>query len=288
MKDLNFQLKQMCEQNRNGSYSTQHTRHLILQDVANQLDAAGFKRMDATSLKPKHVDWLVEKWKGEDLTHGTIKNRLSAIRWWSGKINKQNVVRRTNEEYGVEKRCYITNVSKSRELDYQKLAKVSDENIKLSLQLQSAFGLRREEAIKFTPSFADKGDHIELKSTWTKGGKSRTVPITTEAQRQLLDTLHEKVGGASLIPSERNYVEQLRIYERQTLVNGLHKNHGLRHHYAQDRYFVMTERLAPAAGGKKSNELTKEEKAQDGIVRLAISKELGHEREQVTAIYLGR
>ena len=38
----------------------------------------------------------------------------------------------------------------------------------MSLELQQAFGLRREEAIKFIPSFADRGDHLVLKASWTK------------------------------------------------------------------------------------------------------------------------
>ena len=51
----------------------------------------------------------------------------------------------------------------------------------MSLELQSAFGLRREEAIKFAPRYADKGDHLLLKASWTKGGKARTIPVRTKA-----------------------------------------------------------------------------------------------------------
>jgi integrase len=53
----------------------------------------------------------------------------------------------------------------------------------MSLELQQAFGLRREEAMNFQPSFADRGDHIMLKASWTKGGKERIIPVRTEAQR---------------------------------------------------------------------------------------------------------
>jgi integrase len=50
----------------------------------------------------------------------------------------------------------------------------------MSLRLQRAFGLRREEAIKLQPRWADRGDHLQLKASWTKGGRERTVPIRTE------------------------------------------------------------------------------------------------------------
>jgi integrase len=158
----------------------------------------------------------------------------------------------------------------------------------MSLALQQAFGLRREEAIKFMPGYADRGDHLILKASWTKGGKERTVPIRTAEQRELLDRAHKLAGRGSLIPGNRNYVQQLRIYEGQTLRAGLSQLHGLRHAYAQQRYEELTGWKAPAAGGPLSKTLTPEQRDQDREVRLIISKELGHEREQITAVYLGR
>lgn len=64
--------------------------------------------------------------------------------------------------------------------------------------------------------------------------------------------------------------------------------HGLRHHYAQNRYLTLTGWKAPAAGGISSRELTPLQRSQDRIARQIISRELGHERTQITATYLGR
>jgi len=64
--------------------------------------------------------------------------------------------------------------------------------------------------------------------------------------------------------------------------------HGLRHAYAQRRYEELTGWQSPAASGPSSKSLTQEQRDQDREVRLIISRELGHEREQVTAVYLGR
>ncbi|MCP4407497.1 MAG: integrase, partial [Gammaproteobacteria bacterium] len=64
--------------------------------------------------------------------------------------------------------------------------------------------------------------------------------------------------------------------------------HGLRHAYAQDRYAEMTGWAAPTAGGPTSKALSRAEKVVDREARLTISCELGHEREQITAVYLGR
>ena len=56
MRDLNYQLKQLCRRNRDGSYATQAKRmhHLML--IAKQQAALGFRGMNARSLIPKHVE----------------------------------------------------------------------------------------------------------------------------------------------------------------------------------------------------------------------------------------
>ena len=64
--------------------------------------------------------------------------------------------------------------------------------------------------------------------------------------------------------------------------------HGHRHQYAQERYRELTGWDAPAAGGPASRTLTPAQKEIDRAARLTISEELGHEREQVTAVYLSR
>jgi len=157
----------------------------------------------------------------------------------------------------------------------------------MSLELQRAFGLRREEAIKFAPSYADQGDHLLLKASWTKGGKARTIPVRTLDQREVLDRAHRLAGGGSLIPSDRNYRQQLRVYERHTANAGLSKLHGLRHQYAQDRYEELNGWKAPAAGGPPARALSAEKRALDREARLIISRELGHERPGVVAVYCG-
>ena len=288
MRNLNYQLKQLCRQNRDGSYSTQskRTHHLML--IANQLHALGFHGMNAGSLKPKHVDELVKQWLEQNLSTGTIKNRMAVLRWWAQKVDKQNVVARSNDHYGIPNRQFVTNTSKAKTLNTRDLEKIPDPHIRMSLQLQQAFGLRREEAIKFQPGFADQGDHIRLKASWTKGGKSRTIPIRTDVQRELLDRIRKQIGSGSLIPPDRSYVQQLRVYERLTANAGLSRMHGLRHDYAQRRYEELTGWKSPASGGPTARALTEEQKLIDQKTRLVISLELGHLREQILSLYIGR
>ena len=287
MKGLNHQLKQLCRHNREGSYGTQVRRERELTLMANQLHEIGFRGMNSHSLKPKHVEALVGHWLEKEVAAGTIKNRMAAVRWWARKVNRQNVVARSNDHYGIPNRIFVTGSSKAKSVSAAQLEKVRDQHVRMSLELQQVFGFRREEAIKFMPSYADQGDHLTLKPSWTKGGKARTLPIRTPEQREVLDRVHKLAGKGSLIPSSRNYVQQVRIYEGHTLRAGLSKMHGLRHAYAQQRYEKLTGRKSAAAGGPPSKSLTREQRDQDHHARLLISRELGHERRQVISIYLG-
>jgi len=104
----------------------------------------------------------------------------------------------------------------------------------------------------------------------------------------VLDEAKAFAGRGSLIPADKTYVEQLRRFEYQCETAGIHRVHGHRHQYAQTRYRELTGWAAPAAGGPRSKELTRAQKAVDQEARLAISRELGHDRIQISSIYLGR
>ena len=179
-------------------------------------------------------------------------------------------------------------MSKANEVTKEQSSHVTDPFTKASLRLQREFGLRREESIKIQPAWADLGDRLRLKDSWTKGGKYREVPIVTAAQRAALDDAKTLAGKGSLIPNGMRYKDQLERFKAQCAKAGICRVHGLRHHWAQERYEALTGWKAPACGGPTSKQLTHEQKARDREVRLLISKALGHEREGVSAVYLGR
>jgi len=63
--------------------------------------------------------------------------------------------------------------------------------------------------------------------------------------------------------------------------------HGLRHQYAQLRYQELTGWPCSHCGEPKAKTLDKEQREIDKQARLTISKELGHERLSIVAIYCG-
>lgn len=73
------------------------------------------------------------------------------------------------------------------------------------------------------------------------------------------------------------------------------KLHGLRHAYAQRRYFELTKQYdaqhtgwqSPINGGKDTSLLNQQERDIDRRVRAIISRELGHSRIAIVKIYCG-
>ncbi len=287
MDDLTYTLRQLCLRNRDGSHATQADRQRSLSQAAHQLREACFRQMRATSLKGKHVEALLQRWQAEGLSTGTLKNRMAHLRWWAEKVGKAGILPADNTKLGIPERRYVTNESKAKELG-DRLDRISDPHVRMSLRLQAAFGLRREESIKFQPRYADRGDHIAIKGSWAKGGRDRTVPITTPEQRAVLDEAHRLAGLGSLIPSHKTYIQQRHVYDGQCKAAGLSNMHGLRHRYAQMRYEVLTGWKAPAVGGPSVGRLSPTQRMQDNSVRQTISRELGHERVQITSTYLGK
>lgn len=288
MRTLNYELKQLCYRNRDGSFATQADRLRMLQLSANQLHESGFRDLRANGLKPKHIEALSSRWQAEGLNPGTIKNRMVELRWWAQKVGKAGIMADDNKAYGIPDRQLVSTANRARTLTATELARITDPYTAVSLKLQAAFGLRRAESIKLQPSWADRGDKLVLKASWCKGGREREVPIRTTAQRQVLNEARRLSQGGSLIPRERRFIDQLQRFKHQCSVAGIHRVHGHRHAYAQARYLEITGWKAPAAGGPTSKSLAPEQRELDREARITVSRELGHEREQVTAVYLGR
>jgi len=282
---------QICRRNCDGSFATQSNRREMLAFFTRELREIGYKvnNLNPQDLKGRHVNALVKKWQLEEKSIGTIKNRMSVLRWLFEKIGKSEVIK-SNAVYNIENRQYVTNQNKSISISDLDLSKV-DPFIAQSLRLQDCFGLRREESMKFQPVFAIDGQDVEnakyirLKSSWTKGGRARTIPILSEKQRQELRNALNLVQSGSLIPPSKTYKSHLSIFEAVTHELGIGRTHGLRHGYAQSRYFFLMNIPCPAVGGHR--ELSAQEKEKDRIVRLQISEELGHSRINITSIYLG-
>lgn len=284
MNNLAMALVRLTKHNRDGAFATQANRRRGLVAIANELYGHGFKLPHARSLKPKHIQKLVTGWQSAGLSTGTIKNRLGWLRWWAAKVNKTSVLPRTNAELGLSKRQAART---NRAQTGNNLAKLSNPRMQAALEAMQHFGLRLEEALKLRPALADQHTQLMLKGSWTKGGRPRSIPIRTAEQRALLKQLHQLAGTGSMIPTKQSYIAYRKRFEAELSKQDIKNVHGLRHAYAQQRYFELTGRPCPLAGGKLITQLTKQEQQQDRQARRMISGELGHARLSITRVYLG-
>ena len=255
--------------------------------IARELHELGFRHMNTRSLKPKHVEALVESWKERGLTVGTLKVYMTHLRWWAEKVRKNSVIPRRNADLGIPYRSQIATESRSITMDESMFATIKVEWLRYALRLQQELGLRKEEAMKFRPGYAIQHDHIRLKGSWCKGGRPRVIPICTTKQRELLDELANRFEEGSLIPSHLSYKQARQKYESTTYKAGWRKLHGLRHGYAERRYEALVGWPPPVLGGPHRKELSDLDLQIDTKARLALSRELGHNRIEVTFTYLG-
>lgn len=155
MRDLNWDLLQ--RQRRTGSYATRRDRSYAPAQMANTLHEVGYPGLRANGLKGKHIEALLRDWSDRGPSNATMMNRMAHVRWWADQVGKGNMVK-ANAEYGIGPRSHVSDGARRRDLDEGKLVLVKDAHVRMALRLQAGFGLRREEAIKFSPSYADRGD----------------------------------------------------------------------------------------------------------------------------------
>ncbi|MDP1573769.1 MAG: integrase domain-containing protein [Coxiellaceae bacterium] len=288
--DLKHSIIHLTRHNRDGSFKTQGNRKERLLYIADQLSEGGYKIQHMRQLKFKHVKYLVDRWLQENLSAGTIKNRMTDLRWAMSKFDKAGVIPATNAALNIPNRQYVTNEDKSISISEGDLSKVTDENVKMSLILQREFGLRREESIKIRIHEAVIGDELHLKSSWCKGGRARTIKIRYPEQWQAIEQVKAFLGERqrALIPDDKKYVEQETMYRNQTGRADIHHAHGLRHAYAQRRYEDLTGWPCAAKGGLSKREMTVAQLALDKTARQTISADLGHSRLEIVSVYCGR
>lgn len=285
--ELRHSINIVLKHHKLGSFATQHDRKKLLHKFADDLIKAGYGLRNIRGLKEKHVRAVVERWQREGLNSGTIKNRLSALRCLAQTIDKIQTIP-SNTALAIKPRVYVSNINKA--IHNPDFSHVTNQYILCSIQLQRVFGLRREESLKIKPFVADHGSKLILSPSWCKGGRGREIPIRTEEQRYWLDQAKALISKPelSLIPENKNYIQQRHLYDKHTQNAGLGRLHGLRHAYAQRRYKELTGWDAPINGGLCYKKLTEEQRQIDKHARLILTEELGHSRLQITVNYCGK
>jgi integrase len=259
-----------------------------------ELRELGYKLDDVRSFRPKHVEALVQKWRAEGQATSTIHNKLSVLRVFAQWIGKPGIVRPT-ESYGVPARETGTEDKSWSGKGVNAVSKIEvvrakDERVAMQLELQRVFGLRMAEAAQLRPHLADKGSYLSV-CHGTKGGRDRTVPISTVEQREVLERAKALVVDRtkSLIPDRYSWAAWRQHYYYVVRSCGISReegitSHGLRHEYLQNLYREQTGLEPPVRGGDHGQIPADLEKA----ARQEVAEQAGHSRPSISTHYLGR
>lgn len=294
----------------NGKVASERTQTLtkeVVYAAIRRLHELGYKIQDPKNLGERHIEALVKDWwycKHKKIK--TIQNELSRLRVFCGMLGKPGmvgavqkylpdvspellIVRTAARETKAWAGHGIDMVRKFREVDER------DSRLGLMLRLELAFGLRREEVLKCNPHTQDFGHYLQVFPGMGKGGRWRNVPVTSAAQRALLN--YVKTRSDKKKPLGWEYSESgkavsleqnVRRYENLMASLGLTKadcgvtGHGLRAQFAENH--TLLHGLVPPTLGGGSAEL---DRGDLSVVKVKVAQALGHNRESIMNAYIG-
>ena len=280
------QLDKLARHNRQGSFRTKDRYYEAVKRFCAYL-AAHYHLQKLENVSGKHLVSYVLYLQEQGKSASTIKTDLSAIRFFHDKMSHPRYALPGNEELGValERRRFgqqdrtWTN-SEFGKLIGRAMAEEREDYI-LALYLARYAGLRIHECVRMDTAAAERALRENALTVKGKSGKVRIVPIEDDRITMMLQRLLEKTerGHKLLVPDGMptdRAINALELfiyrYRNEICDEGSDRCltfHGLRHTYAAEKYTRLTE---------------------DGMSAIdahyAVSHLLGHERADVTNIYL--
>ncbi len=287
------------------SEATKSHRFIECRAMAHDLHNLGYRLTLPTHIRQKHVKALTRYWESrKDLKSASVLQKVSILRTFLGWMDKQGVMENmspadlfANPER--MKRDYVAKEDKSWDTKtnpIELIGAVRQKNkfVADQLMLSYLFGMRAKETWLFRPrkDYIPQENIIHVRRG-TKGGRPRTVPISSEAQRAFLEELVSRTHHVedSMTPRTTPVKAWKSKYYRITRSFGISRAegmtpHGLRHGYAHKIYQEVSGH--PAAVRDVTTSKAELNLITDRIARLIVSENLGHNRESISSAYIGR
>lgn len=279
------QLDKLARHNRQGSYRTKERYYEAMKRFCRFL-AEDFRLQKLANISGKHLTAYILKLQTDGKSASTIKTDLAAIRFFHDKIANPKYRLPSNAELSVdlERRRFggVDRTWSNREFNLFFITCINDghEDYAAIACLSYYAGLRIHECFRMDTATAEQALRENALTIKGKGGKMRTVPINDtiriELQKMLAVTprghklfVPDTVSTDIAIKRFQQYLISIRpqIQDENRTTHLTH--HGLRHTYAARTYQELIQR------GISSLE-----------ANYRVSRLLGHERHDVTRIYL--
>ena len=249
------------------------------------------------NIQDKHlVEYVIER-QNELKSAATIKNDLAAIRYFHNQIPNTRYALSSNQtlserysEFNLERRRFGGIDRRPTNKEYYDLVELAKNTQNPSMAyiviLAREAGLRVHEAVRLNRSDAEKAIKLKLLTVKGKGGLIRDIPLNEVAINALAISIKNIARGEKLFVPLNQKAHQViqRVQDfiknnRYKVIDSLNTRpkgieitmHSFRHAYAKHHYdnFIVI--------GYSEEE-----------ARLKVSRLIGHNREDVTNIYLAQ
>jgi len=277
------QLEKLRKHNRQGSIKTKERYYQAMQRFCRYL-ADEWRLQKLSNIAPKHFEAYAEHMKKNNKSASTIKTDLAAIRFFHDLMSNPRHELPDNNQLSLQRRKFLGFNRTWSQHEFDLMLSIATELLHedyvCAMCLAYYAGLRIHECCRIDTATAEKVVKTGFLDVKGKNGKPRTVPIDGLIAGVLQKRLQATERGQKLLVPIRVpthiYIKQLQQfinYHREKLPPRENKErltfHGLRHSYAQKIYSELI--------GKGM---------QEWEARQKVSKLMGHERGDVTRIYL--
>lgn len=279
------QLNKLARHNRQGSFRTKDRYYQAMKRFCHYL-AEQYHLQKLSNVNANHLVNYVLYLQEAGKSASTIKTDLAAIRFFHDKMDNPKYTLPSNGELGValERRRFGGVDRTWSNEEFNKLLGIALGEDRydyiLALYLARYAGLRIHECFRIDTAIAEQALRENAITIKGKGGKIRTVPINEQIARAMRKQLQRTARGHKLLvpndmPTDRAiyrleaFILTHREEIQQQAPHAPLTFHGLRHTYAAEKYRELV------VGGM--GELD---------AHFAVSRLLGHERADVTNIYL--
>ena len=278
------QLDRIFRHNRQGSFHTKRRYYEAMKRFCAYL-ADVYHLQKLSNISGKHLVSYVIYLQSTGKSASTIKTDLAAIRFFHDKMDHKYTLP-SNDELGItlERRRFGQDDRTWSMTEFNKMLgkalAIDRYDFILALYLARYAGLRIHECFRIDTATAERALRENAITVKGKGGKVRTVPINEKIAIAMRKQLERTPRGHKLLvpddmPTDRaiNHL-QFFIMRHRDEVQDVDSDrpmtfHGLRHTYAAEKYQELVN------NGKSPLD-----------AHFEVSRLLGHERPDVTNIYL--